>query len=177
MKIKTLIATAAVLMAAFLAAPASAVDLGETTVWMKGPNLPGYGKTLKAGDDALKIDSDTIIFDSTVVDEWTMAVMKLPADMFPELEAGKRYVFAVEAQGGPGASTIITVPEADNEKSTDDEKVATGVWQNTPGGWNKIKAEFIFDPEVNDGRIQFFYGQKQYGALYKYRNFEVKLID
>ncbi len=163
------------LVAALLAG--GAVDLAETTAWARTKDGPQYGQNVKVGDDSLTVEDEAVVFDTAKIGDWNMAVLMLPAELTKDLEPGKAYVFSVEAKGESGASTIITVPQVDEAKSTDDEVQATGVWKSTPGVWSRLRVEFVFDPDVNDGRIQFYFNEEQQGPTYRYRDLSVTPVN
>jgi hypothetical protein len=153
-------------------------DLEEVTAWARFPEGPAHGTTYRIDPEGpLSAAGGMLTFNTAAVDDWTMAVVYLPAELTDGLEEGRRYLFTVEASGAPGGSTIVSVPEPDWSKSTEETKVALGVWQNTGSGWNTLRAEFVYDPEVNDGALQFFYGPNQQGHEYQYRDFKVEAVD
>lgn len=86
-----------------------------------------------------------------------MAVFEV--DLPEGMKPGGQYVFRFTASATPTGPIIVVVPEADpSGKAGDDGKPAgKSDWGMHNTGGKERAVEFIYDPEVNPQKIQFFW--------------------
>ncbi len=86
-----------------------------------------------------------------------MAIFEI--DLPAEIQPGGQYLFEFDAAAEPNAPIIVVLPEADPTGKTGDDGKAAGRsdWAMHNIGGKKRSIEFVYDPEVNPQKLQFFW--------------------
>lgn len=155
----------------------TAFDEDGTKLWIKSDSGPKWGNTVKLGEDQLTfVDGQlTIDLSETEGTGFKMAVLTL-ALASPTLEAGQACKISFEAKAEAGGGAVLLMPEDSGEVNDKGDPKPKSKWFRAGGDWPSVEQTFVYDPEINDGHIKFFFNPKSAGRAYTIRSFTVEPV-
>lgn len=103
--------------------------------------------------------------------------IELPAGMEPGVE----YLLTFKAKSVPNCDLIVLVPEADPEgkKTPDGNPSAKSDWGMHNGQPKQRSIEFIYDPKVEQQKIQFYWNKQHLAkkGVFTFSDFSLKKLD